>query len=194
MDQQNYQNTEQSIRRHWVENEEYNRPMTAGEMYGILRRNSLIARLRRRAFMIFVLGCTGPFWICSLARMQEISVLLQVVYIAFMFICGIVELYWWYRLGKVYRYMAIPVTEAQMKMEELGKIRRYVKYGTWILGAPVLFLLFSEIALEGSEYSLYGAIFGAVIGLSIGLTIEFKNRRQLKAIKKSFSDLDNTSS
>lgn len=92
-------------------------------------------------------------------------------------------------MGKIYDYMAIPMMEAQEKLEKMQKLRRNIKFTSWIIGAPVIFLLYYEIASQNNQLQLGGAIFGGIIGLIIGLTLEYLNRRQLSAVKKSFSDL-----
>lgn len=163
---------------------------TREDIYRILRRNNLVGRLRRRAFVLFILGCTGPFWMAIMSEIAPVSLIFQTIYIVFMFLCGITQLYWWFKLGHVYQYMNIPIIEAQKKMEALSKLRLRIKYTTWIIGAPVLIFLFREIWLIGGELYFYPALIGGVIGLSIGLTLEYLNRRQVRDIAASFDDFN----
>lgn len=179
---------EAEFRRQWTSNDKTSQPLTKNDLYRILRRNNLISRLRRRAIFISVLGLTGPFWILALSCMVHVSTFLTLIYSVFMIANGLASLYWWYRLGKVYNYMSITLIDAYHKMDSLNNLRRNIKITSWIVGAPVIFLLFYEIAHEGEPLLFKGAVVGAIIGLVIGLTLEFLNRRQVKAIKKSFEE------
>lgn len=169
-----------------LDEEVSNKPLTRKELYRILRRNNLVGRLRRRAFIMFILGMTGPLWIMLLSAMQPVSMLLKIVYPAFMMVCGLGSLYWWYRLGQVYNYMAIPLVVAQRKLAALERLRRQVKYGCWIIGAPVIALTLYEIAAQNDSMKFTAAIVGGSIGCAIGLTLEYLNRRQMKAVRRSF--------
>ena len=175
------------LRHKWVTQNNDSKPVTQEELFRILRRQSLVQRLRRRAMTLFVIGCTGPFWIYILTCIQPVSVLLRVIYISFMLINGLVSLYWWFRLGKVYQYMSIPMIEAQNKIEKLVRLNRRIKIYTWIVATPVIFLLIYEIALQGGEDELTGAFIGLAIGLTVGIIWEIRCRRALKAIKKTFN-------
>lgn len=184
------------IRRSWRQREEENasslknneRPLTRRELQSILNRNRLVSQLRRRAMLMGIVGFTGPTWIIALDAVQPQSKLLIVVYSVFMVACGCGSLYWWWRLGKVYHYMSIPLVAAQRKMAALDRLRRNIKITSWIVGAPVIVLLFYELAAEHEPSMLKGAIVGAIIGLGIGLTIEFLNRKQVRSIRKSFDN------
>ena len=178
----------QTLRSQWKQNNIDSRPVTAKDVHRMIIRNNYITRLRRRAFMLFILGLTGAFWMWLFTYIQPVSLTLRIVYISLMFIAGIENLYWWFRLGQVYDYMSIPVIEAQYQMDKLDRLRRNIKISGWILGTPVIALLFYEVGKNGPEGSLTGAIIGAVIGGTIGLTIEYLNRKQIKAIKKSFAE------
>lgn len=180
--------TASRLRHRWNTENADSKPLSRKDLYRALRRQSLIERLRRRAMVLAILGCCGPFLIITLAQMTSLSVLLQVVYSIFMLACASLSFYWWYRLGKVYHYMSIPLIEAQQSMERLDRLRRNIKIGSWITGIPVIAFLFFEISRHGNSQMLMGALGGLIIGAIIGLTLEFLNRKQIKDIKKSFSD------
>ena len=192
MENQNDSLNFRNFSKSWQNSGKDSKFLTSAELYRVLRRNNLILRLRRRALSIVILCCIAPFLILSLSNLVPVSPLLMTVYIGFMVICGAESFYWWWRLGKVYHYMTIPVIEAQKKMDELDRLRRNIKIFGWIVGAPVLALLFYEIALEGQHGEIYGAIGGAKVGAAIGITWEILNRRQLRAVKKSFSDFEDS--
>lgn len=178
------------IRRRWNASGGDNDTVTSSDLYRALRRNSLISRLRRRAFILFVLGCTGPFWMAELSLIQPVSTLLAVSYIAFMLFAAGLSLYWWYRLGKAYHYMTFPVVEARFQMDRLDKLRRNIKITSLILGIPVIYLLFYEVYSQGQKGEIWGAAVGLIIGGGIGLAWEFLNRRQVKQLKESFDDFE----
>lgn len=175
---------EDDIRRRW--NSSSDDYVTLTDLQRILRRNSVVARLRRRAFMLFLVSCTGPALIFMLTRIQPVSLVLVILYSAFMLGSAAAQLYWWYRLGQIYQYMTIPVIEAQRKMEEIDSLRRNIKIFSIMIGFPIIFLLFYEVAVMGHEGELTGAVIGGVIGIVIGLCLERLNRRQVKALKNSF--------
>lgn len=178
------------MRSTWKRQSFDSKPLTMSEFYKVLRRNSLLQRLRRRAFAIGVVGLTAPLWIIAFSQIHPVSLLCKITYIAFLLLCSGLSFYWWYRLGKAYHYMAIPLIEAQQKMENLDRLRRNIKIWSWILGIPVIGVLMYEICSQGSDVEIIGAIVGAIVGGTIGLIMEIQNRRQIKAVKRSFNDSD----
>ena len=188
MTSQNRNIEEPVLKNRWKELGKDSEPLSKAELYRILHRNNLVMRLRRRAILIFLLGCLGPFLINFMASFQPLSVMLRILYSVFMLFCAGLSLYWWYRLGRIYDFMTIPVIQAKKKMDELNRLRVRCKIIGWVTGAPVIGLLFYEILMEGPEDSFYGALIGAFIGLAIGLTWEYLNRRQVKDIRNTFTD------
>lgn len=182
--------SDSKLRGLWQSVDVDSRPLTSSDLYRILKRNNLIMKLRRRAFCLFILGMTGGLWMLIIPKLMPVSLLLKVVYTSFLTIAGLGSLYWWYRLGKVYDYLCIPVREAQRKMAQLEKLRRKIKVYSWIVGAPVIGLLFYEIAQNGFEGSMYGALVGLIIGGSIGLWLEHLNRKQIRDVSKTFEEYD----
>lgn len=185
--------TIKDIHRKWIASSRRETLLTERDVLRLIKRNSLIDRLRRRALMLFFLGLSGPFLILGMKQHIPISNLLCIVYSSFMLICAITNIYWWYRIGQVSHYMTAPMITAQKQISKLNTLRFRIKIMGWILGAPVIFLLFYEIAQSGEDNSLLGAAFGGVIGLIIGLTWEYLNRKQIKKLKESF-DLQDTDS
>ena len=181
-------NSEKMFRSRWSESEKGHAPLSVNELYRILHRNSIVARLRRRALMLFILGCTGPLWMALLTKILHVSLLLQISYVALLFISGCIQLYWRYRLSKIYEYMTIPIMEAQAKIENLQRLRKQIKIGSWIIGIPVIALLLFEVYKADEPFMFEGALFGGAIGMAIGLGLEYLNRKQLKVLKRSFAE------
>lgn len=176
------------LKRKWQQENSGAKQLTHKDLYLILRRNSLITRLRRRALVLAILGLSGPLWAYFGSQLHFMSPLVQVSYSVFMLIASAVSLYWWKRLGEVFRYMTIPVIEAQRKIERLDRLRRNIKICSWIVGAPIIILLFCDIYDFGDQSMFYGAVVGLIIGSAIGFFLEYLNRRQMKEVKKSFFD------
>lgn len=174
------------LRDRWRENGRNERGITTDELYRILQRNTVLARLRRRAMMLCIVGCMGPFLIFSISSLFHISILLKICYSVFMVWSGLLSLYWYNRLGKVYHYMTIPLVQAQKKMAEIERLRRRIKICGYILGAPVIALLMYEVYISGGKEYFVGALIGLVIGGALGLYLEYKNRKQVKAVQRSF--------
>ena len=177
---------ERRLRQIWQENDTSRRGLTMADLYKILRRNSLVQKLRRRAILCFILALSAVFMLLMLMPTNIFSFGLTIAYSVFMLInCGL-SIYWWNRLGKIYQFMTIPLIDAQEKMENLDRLRRRIKWGGWILGAPVIVWMFIE--LLNNREPLLGAFVGLIVGGTVGLIWERLNRRQIKDIKNSFTE------
>lgn len=174
------------IRQRWQEFCSGSDPLTKNELYSILQRNSLIGRLRRRALRLFFIGCLGPFLILYLDTLIPISTPLLWSYSLLMLFCAFLNLYWWYRLGDVYKYMTVPLIEAQREMDKLSRLRRIIKLCCWIGGAPVIIFFYYELHRTCNDSIFLAAVVGGAIGLVIGLTLEYLTWRQVNSLRRSF--------
>ncbi len=181
--------TDRLMRDNWQSLGRDSQPPSAAELIKQMTRRSLVGRLRRRAMLMAIIGLTGPLWMLEMNRLQPVSPLLFWYYIVFMLFFSAVSFYWWYRVGEVPRYMTLPLVEAQRRMSDLDSLRRLIKISGWIVGLPLIAMLFYEIGSDENQGSLVGAIVGGVVGGSVGLFWEMKTRRQVKALRQSFESL-----
>ena len=74
---------------------------------------------------------------------------------------------------------------ATVKVEEM---RQRVKLLGWILGLPLILIMFDVFKEMGHPEVIYGACAGLVIGGVVGYLVERKTRRLIRELRQTLAD------
>lgn len=154
------------------------------------RHRSTLSGLLRRYRAQFIIGITAPIWIILLRQQIDVSWTLFWSYTIYCIVFSLLNLGMYMRLRKVPTLMAFPLIEGQRALLSIDSARRWIKYAGWVLGIPVIIMIFSELAINDHEI-MWGGVIGGVIGAIIGLRWELKTRRQMRSLIRAFDNTDN---
>ena len=156
--------------------------ITRDRMKGV--RGKLMARYRS----LIVVCMLSPSWIVLMDRMYpHLDNEVAIVY-TFFFVVMALANYYMYRLSGKVDCSVMSIKEALVATTKVEETRQKVKLLGWILGLPLIIIMFDVFKDMGHPEIIYGACVGLVIGGVIGYFIERKTRRLIRELRKTLAD------
>ena len=139
-------------------------------------RQRLFNRLRRQMIVCAI----WPVLLISVKDIFDVlGPTLYLIYILFFIISALLQLRLMHRLKEI-DLSQMSVKEAFTEALAFHKLYQRQKVVGYILGIPVLIMLFYAIYNTGSEAILIGGIAGLIVGSIIGYIIDSENRRLIR--------------
>ena len=139
-------------------------------------RQRLFNRLRQQMIVCAI----WPVLLISAKNIFDVlGPTLYLIYILFFIISALLQLRLMHRLKEI-DLSQLSVKEAFTEALAFHKLYQRQKVVGYILGIPVLIMLFYAIYNTGSEAILIGGIAGLIVGSIIGYIIDSENRRLIR--------------
>lgn len=156
--------------------------ITRDRMKGV--RGKLMARYRS----LIVVCMLSPSWIVLMDRMYpHLDNEVAIVYTFFFVVMALANYYMYRLIGKV-DCSVMSIKEALVATTKVEETRQKVKLLGWILGLPLIIIMFDVFKEMGHPEIIYGACVGLVIGGVIGYFIERKTRRLIRELRQTLAD------
>ena len=156
--------------------------ITRDRMKGV--RGKLMARYRS----LIVVCMLSPSWILLIDRMYpHLDNEVAIVYTFFFVVMALANYYMYRLIGKV-DCSVMSIKEALVATTKVEETRQKVKLLGWILGLPLILILFDVFNEIGHPEVIYGGFAGIVIGGVIGYFIERKTRRLIRELRQTLAD------
>ncbi len=88
------------------------------------------------------------------------------------------------------RYLSMPIAAAIKEAATLELYRKRMRMWSYIMAAPVIFMLMMDIYKYGYPGALISGIIGGLAGLAIGLRLEYTNRKLMRQIRQLLDQID----
>lgn len=156
--------------------------ITRDRMKGV--RGKLMARYRS----LIVVCMLSPSWILLIDRMYpHLDNEVAIVYTFFFVVMALANYYMYRLIGKV-DCSVMSIKEALIATTKVEDTRQKVKLLGWILGVPLIIIMFDVFKEMGHPEVLYGAYVGILIGASVGYLVERKTRRLIRELRQTLAD------
>ena len=155
--------------------------ITRDHMKGV--REKLMARYRA----IIMVCIFSPIWMLMMNELYQVDVEVSIVYAFFFLVMALANYYMYQLIGKV-DCSRMSIKEALVATTKVEETRQKVKLLGWILGLPLIIIMFDVFKEMGHPEIIYGACVGLVIGGVIGYFIERKTRRLIRELRKTLAD------
>ena len=156
--------------------------ITRDRMKGV--RGKLMARYRS----LIVVCMLSPSWIVLMDRMYpHLDNEVAIVY-TFFFVVMALANYYMFRLIAKIDCSVMSIKEALIVTTKVEDTRQKVKLLGWILGVPLIIMMFDVFKEMGHPEVLYGAYVGILIGASVGYLVERKTRRLIRELRQTLAD------
>lgn len=156
---------------------------------GLDRARTLTGKVARQHLVSAIGGLLLPPLILWLAEEMPVSLLLIICYSAYGIFCSITNFYVYRRVHRS-DYISLPVVEAAERVAAATRLIGRLRIISTILMAPVLVMLFAEMAAVGDVYVVYGGIIGAVIGTVVAVILWRRMNRHLRLLREIFDQSD----
>ena len=155
--------------------------ITRDHMKGV--REKLMARYRA----IIMVCIFSPIWMLMMNELYQVDVEVSIVYAFFFLVMALANYYMYQLIGKV-DCSRMSIKEALVATTKVEETRQKVKLLGWILGLPLILILFDVFNEIGHPEVIYGGFAGIVIGGVIGYFIERKTRRLIRELRQTLAD------
>ena len=155
--------------------------ITRDHMKGV--REKLMARYRA----IIMVCIFSPIWMLMMNELYQVDVEVSIVYAFFFLVMALANYYMYQLIGKV-DCSRMSIKEALVATTKVEETRQKVKLLGWILGLPLIIIMFDVFKEMGHPEIIYGACVGLVIGGVIGYFIERKTRRLIRELRQTLAD------
>ena len=156
--------------------------ITRDRMKGV--RGKLMARYRS----LIVVCMLSPSWVVLMDKMYpHLDNEVAIVYTFFFVVMALANYYMCRLIGKV-DCSVMSIKEALMAVTKVEETRQRVKLLGWILGVPLVLILFDVFKEIGHPEVIYGGFVGLVIGGVVGYFIERKTRRLIRELRQTLAD------
>lgn len=155
--------------------------ITHDRMKGV--REKLMARYRA----IIMVSIFSPLWIVLMNEMLNIDNEIFVIYTFFFCVMALANHYMYRLIGKV-DCSTMSIKEALMATVKVEETRQRIKLLGWILGLPLILIMFDVFKEMGHPEVVYGACAGLVIGGVVGYFIERKTGRLIRELRQTLAD------
>ena len=176
-----WKSMELHINRLEKENKQLLSRISGDRMKGV--RGKLMARYRS----IIVVCVLSPSWIILMDRMLCLDDEIFIVYTFFFLVMALAN-YYMYRLIAKIDCSVMSIKEALMATTKVEETRQKVKLLGWILGLPLIIIMFDVFKEMGHPEIIYGACVGLVIGGVVGYFVERKTRRLVRELRQALAD------
>lgn len=155
--------------------------ITSDRMKGV--REKLMARYRA----IIMVCIFSPIWMLMMNELYQVDVEVSIVYAFFFLVMALANYYMYRLIGKV-DCSTMSIKEALMATVKVEETRQRVKLLGWILGLPLILIMFDVFKEMGHPEVIYGACAGLVIGGVVGYFIERKTGRLIRELRQTLAD------
>ena len=155
--------------------------ITRDRMKGV--REKLMARYRA----IIMVCIFSPIWMLMMNELYQVDVEVSIVYAFFFLVMALANYYMHRLIGKV-DCSTMSIKEALMATVKVEETRQRVKLLGWILGLPLILIMFDVFKEMGHPEVIYGACTGLVIGGVVGYFIERKTGRLIRELRQTLAD------
>lgn len=166
-----------------VENMRLRHDIQTNKVTSINRR--LIARIRN----MLLLCCLAPIFIIYMKNEIALTTATIVCYVSYFIIIGAAHGYLLWRLS-ARNYLSMPIAAAIKEAATLELYRKRMRMWSYIMAAPVIFMLMMDIYKYGYPGALISGIIGGLAGLAIGLRLEYTNRKLMRQIRQLLDQID----
>lgn len=166
-----------------VENMRLRHDIQTNKVISINRR--LIARIRN----MLLVCCLAPIFIIYMKNEIALTTATIVCYVSYFIIIGAAHGYLLWRLS-ARDYLSMPIAAAIKEAATLELYRKRMRMWSYIMAAPVIFMLMMDIYKYGYPGALISGIIGGLAGLAIGLRLEYTNRKLMRQIRQLLDQID----
>ncbi len=166
-----------------VENMRLRHDIQTNKVTSINRR--LIARIRN----MLLVCCLAPIFIIYMKNEIALTTATIVCYVSYFIIIGAAHGYLLWRLS-TRDYLSMPIAAAIKEAATLELYRKRMRMWSYIMVAPVIFMLMMDIYKYGYPGALISGIIGGLAGLAIGLRLEYTNRKLMRQIRQLLDQID----
>lgn len=166
-----------------VENMRLRHDIQTNKVTSIKRR--LIARIRN----MLLVCCLAPIFIIYMKNEIALTTATIVCYVSYFIIIGAAHGYLLWRLS-TRDYLSMPIAAAIKEAATLELYRKRMRMWSYIMAAPVIFMLMMDIYKYGYPGALISGIIGGLAGLAIGLRLEYTNRKLMRQIRQLLDQID----
>lgn len=166
-----------------VENMRLRHDIQTNKVTSINRR--LIARIRN----MLLVCCLAPIFIIYMKNEIALTTATIVCYVSYFIIIGAAHGYLLWRLS-ARDYLSMPIAAAIKEAATLELYRKRMRMWSYIMAAPVIFMLMMDIYKYGYPGALISGIIGGLAGLAIGLRLEYTNRKLMRQIRQLLDQID----
>ena len=166
-----------------VENMRLRHDIQTNKVTSINRR--LIARIRN----MLLVCCLAPIFIIYMKNEIALTTATIVCYVSYFIIIGAAHGYLLWRLS-TRDYLSMPIAAAIKGAATLELYRKRMRMWSYIMAAPVIFMLMMDIYKYGYPGALISGIIGGLAGLAIGLRLEYTNRKLMRQIRQLLDQID----
>lgn len=166
-----------------VENMRLRHDIQTNKVTSINRR--LIARIRN----MLLVCCLVPIFIIYMKNEIALTTATIVCYVSYFIIIGAAHGYLLWRLS-TRDYLSMPIAAAIKEAATLELYRKRMRMWSYIMAAPVIFMLMMDIYKYGYPGALISGIIGGLAGLAIGLRLEYTNRKLMRQIRQLLDQID----
>ena len=166
-----------------VENIRLRHDIQTNKVTSINRR--LIARIRN----MLLVCCLAPIFIIYMKNEIALTTATIVCYVSYFIIIGAAHGYLLWRLS-TRDYLSMPIAAAIKEAATLELYRKRMRMWSYIMAAPVIFMLMMDIYKYGYPGALISGIIGGLAGLAIGLRLEYTNRKLMRQIRQLLDQID----
>ncbi len=166
-----------------VENMRLRHDIQTNKVTSINRR--LIARIRN----MLLVCCLAPIFIIYMKNEIALTTATIVCYVSYFIIIGAAHGYLLWRLSAC-DYLSMPIAAAIKEAATLELYRKRMRMWSYIMAAPVIFMLMMDIYKYGYPGALISGIIGGLAGLAIGLRLEYTNRKLMRQIRQLLDQID----
>ena len=166
-----------------VENMRLRHDIQTNKVTSINRR--LISRIRN----MLLVCCLAPIFIIYMKNEIALTTATIVCYVSYFIIIGAAHGYLLWRLS-TRDYLSMPIAAAIKEAATLELYRKRMRMWSYIMAAPVIFMLMMDIYKYGYPGALISGIIGGLAGLAIGLRLEYTNRKLMRQIRQLLDQID----
>ena len=166
-----------------VENMRLRHDIQTNKVTSINRR--LIARIRN----MLLVCCLAPIFIIYMKNEIALTTATIVCYVSYFIIIGAAHGYLLWRLS-TRDYLSMPIAAAIKEAATLELYRKRMRMWSYIMAAPVIFMLMMDIYKYGYPGALISGIIGGLAGLAIGLRLEYTNRKLMRQLRQLLDQID----
>ena len=151
------------------------------------RMKGVREKLKARYRAIIMVCIFSPIWMLMMNELYQVDVEVSIVYAFFFLVMALANYYMHRLIGKV-DCSTMSIKEALMATVKVEETRQRVKLLGWILGLPLILIMFDVFKEMGHPEVIYGACTGLVIGGVVGYFIESKTGRLIRELRQTLAD------
>ncbi|MBR6519717.1 MAG: hypothetical protein IKT77_01885 [Paludibacteraceae bacterium] len=146
-------------------------------------REKLLARYRA----LIIVCIFSPLWMVLMNNLYHIDIEVSIVYAFFFYVMALANFYMCKLIKKV-DCSKLTIKDALIAVTKVEEYLRKFQFLGWILGFPLIIIMFDVFKDMGHPEIIYGACVGLVIGGIIGYFYDRKTRRLIRELRQTLAD------